>query len=175
MLHRVATKQTKEIKRKTKHKIARRHNKEGGNHLEQESNRQKPMEDTDRWLHPVVDEQSLGERCEGETADWSKTLRSEAEASRCSGWSVERSSTCHNMYLHVDKSLKLKQTFLLKPGQCYSIFYLLWGVSKYRSVPEQTNKQKQKTKKKKKKKWELLAAPSAVLIDRLHVMRCLYK
>ena len=39
-----------------------RHNKEGGNRLEQESNRQRTMEDTDGGLHPAVDGQSLGER-----------------------------------------------------------------------------------------------------------------
>ena len=41
-LHRVATKETKEreeIKRTTEQKMARRHNKEEGNHLEQESNK----------------------------------------------------------------------------------------------------------------------------------------
>ena len=38
-LHRVATKEREEIKRTTKLKMARRHNKEGGDHLEQESNR----------------------------------------------------------------------------------------------------------------------------------------
>ena len=43
-------------------KMARRHNKEGGNHMEQESNRQKAMEDTDGGLHYAVDGQSLGER-----------------------------------------------------------------------------------------------------------------
>ena len=42
-------------------KMARRHNKEGGNHLEQESNRQKAMEDIDGRLHRAVDGQSLGE------------------------------------------------------------------------------------------------------------------
>ena len=42
-------------------KMARRHNKEGGNHLEQESNRQKAMEDIDGGLHPVADGQSQGE------------------------------------------------------------------------------------------------------------------
>ena len=42
-------------------KMARRHNKEGGNHLDQESNRQKAMEDIDGGLHPAVDGQSLGE------------------------------------------------------------------------------------------------------------------
>ena len=51
-----------EIKRTTKQKMARRHNKEGGNHLDQESNRQKTMEDIDGALHPAVDGQSLGER-----------------------------------------------------------------------------------------------------------------
>ena len=39
MLHRVATKEREEIKRTSKQKMARRHNKEGGNHLDQESNR----------------------------------------------------------------------------------------------------------------------------------------
>ena len=39
-----------EIKRTTEQKMARRHNKEGGNHLEQESNRQKTMEDIDGGL-----------------------------------------------------------------------------------------------------------------------------
>ena len=39
-LHRVATKEREEIKRTTKQKMARQHNKEGGKHLEQESNRQ---------------------------------------------------------------------------------------------------------------------------------------
>ena len=41
-LHRVATKR-EEIKGTTKQKMARRHTKEGGNHLEQESNRQKTI------------------------------------------------------------------------------------------------------------------------------------
>ena len=59
-LHRMATKEMEEIKRSTKQKMARRHNKEGGNHLEQESNRQKTMEDIDGGLHPAVDGQSLG-------------------------------------------------------------------------------------------------------------------
>ena len=61
-LHRAATKEREEIKGTTKQKMARRHNKEGGNHLEQESNRQKAMEDSDGGLHPAVDGQSLGER-----------------------------------------------------------------------------------------------------------------
>ena len=59
MLHGVATKERQEIKRTTKLKMARRHNKEGGNHLEQEGNRQKTMEDIDGELHPAVDGQSL--------------------------------------------------------------------------------------------------------------------
>ena len=46
-LHKVATKEREEIKRTTKQKMARRHNKEGGNHLDQESDRQKTMEDID--------------------------------------------------------------------------------------------------------------------------------
>ena len=57
----MATTEGEEIKRTTKQKMARRHNKERGNHLEQESNSQKTMEDTDRRLHPIVDGQSLGE------------------------------------------------------------------------------------------------------------------
>ena len=61
-LHRVATKEREEVKRTTKQKIARPHNKEGGNHLDQESNRQKAMEDIDGGLHPAVDGQSLDER-----------------------------------------------------------------------------------------------------------------
>ena len=58
----MATKEREEIKRRTKQKMARRLNKEGGNHLDQESNRQKTMEDIDGRLHPGVDGQSLGER-----------------------------------------------------------------------------------------------------------------
>ena len=61
-LHRVATKEREEIKRTTKQKMARRHNKEGENRLNQESNRQKTMEDTDGGLHSADDGQSLGER-----------------------------------------------------------------------------------------------------------------
>ena len=61
-LDRVATKEREEIKGTTKHKMARRHSKEEGNHLEQESNRQRTMEGTDGGLHPAVDGQSLGER-----------------------------------------------------------------------------------------------------------------
>ena len=57
-LHRVATKEREEIKGKTKHKMARRHNNQGGKHVDQESNRQKTMEDIDGGLHPAVDGQS---------------------------------------------------------------------------------------------------------------------
>ena len=43
-LHRVANKEREGgIERMTKQKMARRHNKKGGNHLEQGSNRQKEM------------------------------------------------------------------------------------------------------------------------------------
>ena len=40
----MATKEREEIKGTTKQKTARRQSKKGGNHLEQESNRQKTME-----------------------------------------------------------------------------------------------------------------------------------
>ena len=60
-LHRVVTKEKEEVKRTTKQKMTRRH-KEGGNDLEQESNRQKAMEDIDGGLHSAVDGQSIGER-----------------------------------------------------------------------------------------------------------------
>ena len=61
-LHIAATKEREEIKRTTTQKMTRRHNTERGNHLEQESNRQKAMKGVDRGLHPAVDGQSLGER-----------------------------------------------------------------------------------------------------------------
>ena len=61
-LHRVASKDREEIKGTTKQKMARRHDKEGRNHLEQESNRQRTVEGTDGGLHPAVDGQSIGER-----------------------------------------------------------------------------------------------------------------
>ena len=60
-LLRVATKEREEIKRTTKQKMARRHNKKGGNHLDQESIRQTTMEDIDEGLHPAVDGQSQDE------------------------------------------------------------------------------------------------------------------
>ena len=53
-------KEREEIKGMTNQKMARRHNKEEGNHIDQESNRPKTMEDIDVGLHPAVDEQSLG-------------------------------------------------------------------------------------------------------------------
>ena len=61
-LHRVATMEREEMKGTTKQKMARRDSKEGGNHLEQESNRQRTMEDTGGGLHLAVDGQCLGER-----------------------------------------------------------------------------------------------------------------
>ena len=61
-LPRMATKKREEIKRTTKQTMARRHNKEGGNHLEQECKRQKTTEDIDGGLHLTVDGQSLGEK-----------------------------------------------------------------------------------------------------------------
>ena len=42
-------------------KMARRHYKEAGNHMEQESNTQKAKEDIDGGLHFAVDGQSQGE------------------------------------------------------------------------------------------------------------------
>ena len=62
MLHRVTTKEREEIKETTKQKMARRHSKEGGDHLEQESNRQKTMEGNDGGLHSAMYGQSLGEK-----------------------------------------------------------------------------------------------------------------
>ena len=41
--------------------MARRHSKEGGNHIKQETNRQRTMEGTDGGLHPAVVGHSLGE------------------------------------------------------------------------------------------------------------------
>ena len=60
-LHRMATKEREEIKGTTKKKMARRHNREGGNHLHWECSRQTTMEDIDGGLHPAVDGQSLDE------------------------------------------------------------------------------------------------------------------
>ena len=53
-LHRVETKESEEIKGTTKQKMVREHYKEGGNQLEQESNRQRTMEDIGGGLHPAV-------------------------------------------------------------------------------------------------------------------------
>ena len=50
------------IKGTTKQKMARQHSREGGNHLEQESNSQKTMEGIDWGLHPAVDGQSLSQK-----------------------------------------------------------------------------------------------------------------
>ena len=61
-LHTVAMKKREELKRTTKQKMAKRHNKEGGSPLEQESNRQKTMEDIHVGLHPALNGQSLSER-----------------------------------------------------------------------------------------------------------------
>ena len=61
-LFRVRAKEREEIKGTTMQKMAKRHSKEGGNHLEQESNRQKTMEGIDGGLHPALDGQSLDER-----------------------------------------------------------------------------------------------------------------
>ena len=61
-LHRVANKEREEIKGMTKQKMARRYNKEGENHLDKESNRQRTTEGIDGGLHPAVDGQSPGER-----------------------------------------------------------------------------------------------------------------
>ena len=54
--------QRDEIKGTTKQKMSRRHSKEEGNHLGQESNRQRTAEGTDGGLHPAVDAHGLGER-----------------------------------------------------------------------------------------------------------------
>ena len=58
----MTTKEREGMKRTTKQKMARRQNMEGGNHLEQESNRQKSVEDIVGGQHPAVDGQRLGER-----------------------------------------------------------------------------------------------------------------
>ena len=63
----MGTKEREEIKRTAIQKMVRRHNKEAGNHLEQERNRRKAMEDTEGGLHPAMDGQSLGEKVNGET------------------------------------------------------------------------------------------------------------
>ena len=50
----MVTKDREEIKGTTKQKMARPHYKEGRNHLEQESNKQKTMEGIDGGLHPTA-------------------------------------------------------------------------------------------------------------------------
>ena len=60
----MATKDREEIQRTTK-QMARRHIKEGRNNLEQESNRQKTMEDIDGGLHPAVNGQKTMEDIDG--------------------------------------------------------------------------------------------------------------
>ena len=49
--------------------MARRHSKGGGNHLEQESNRQNTMKGIDGGLHPALDGQSLDEERNTEIQD----------------------------------------------------------------------------------------------------------
>ena len=61
-LHTVAAREREEIRGTTMQKMVRRDNNEGGNHLEQESNRRRTMEGIDGGLYPAVDGQSLGER-----------------------------------------------------------------------------------------------------------------
>ena len=63
-MHRVEIKEREELNRTIKLKMAGRQSKEERNHLEQENKRQKTMEGIIGGLHPVVDGQSLGERCE---------------------------------------------------------------------------------------------------------------
>ena len=53
-LYRVATKEREEIKGTTKKKMARRHSKEGGNHMEQKSNMQKTVEGIDGGPQSLV-------------------------------------------------------------------------------------------------------------------------
>ena len=62
MPNRLSSKEKEEIKRTTKQKMTRRHNKEGGNHLEQENNKHKTMEDIDGGIYPAVDGQNLVKR-----------------------------------------------------------------------------------------------------------------
>ena len=58
----MATKEREEMKGTTKQKMASRHSKEGGSHMEQEGIRQKTMFGSDGGQHPAVDGQSLDER-----------------------------------------------------------------------------------------------------------------
>ena len=61
-LHRVAINEMEEIKGTTMQTTTRLHNN-GGNHLEQESSRQKMMESIDGGLRSEVDGQSLAVKC----------------------------------------------------------------------------------------------------------------
>ena len=65
----MATKEREEIKRTTKKKMARRHSKEGGNHLEQKCNRQGITEGTVGCLHPALDGQILSESLNRKATD----------------------------------------------------------------------------------------------------------
>ena len=60
-LHRVATKEERD--QKNDQAEDGKTTREGGNHLEQESNRQRTMEDIVGGLHPRVDGQSIGGKC----------------------------------------------------------------------------------------------------------------
>ena len=73
-LHIMASKEREEIKRTTMQKMARRQSKGGGNHLQQENNRQRTMEDIDGGLHPAVDGQSLGDNLKGQESSQQDTL-----------------------------------------------------------------------------------------------------
>ena len=55
------SKEREETKGMNEQKLARRHSKEGGNHLKQENVRLKTMENIDGGLQPAVDGQSLNE------------------------------------------------------------------------------------------------------------------
>ena len=79
-VHRVATKERQEIEGTTKQKMTRRQSKEGGNHLEQESNRQRTMEGINGGLHPAVDGRSL----EGRKKESSHTCFTLADTTRYS-------------------------------------------------------------------------------------------
>ena len=106
-LNRVATKEREEIKRTSKQKMARWHNKAGGNHQEQESNRQKTMEDIDRGLHPAVNGQSLGETWKQQTEDNGRHWRRATSCSRWTKprWNVKRESNRQKTMEDIDGGL----------------------------------------------------------------------
>ena len=62
-MHRIKTNERVKIKGTAHQKMARRHSKEGGNHLKQDTSRQVTMEGTAgaEGLHAAVDGQSLSE------------------------------------------------------------------------------------------------------------------